>query len=127
MSQVLKVVNEHGLMFEMALDIMIPFDTKLAYCDQRTPNLLPEIISVYLIEVHPRCIAANALWLNREDNVYPNMFGLDKIHLVRTITFLKLFVRWLIQYGFTDASLEVKSVPTIEASHLKSLDAGNTN
>lgn len=118
-SQILAAANEDGLQYEKNLGFQQPFDSALAYCQQRDSARLSEITIAFLVSDFGSTIEKNAHWLYKQNGTYPNMFGITRESLVRTCTFVNLLVSWLVNHGLTNTALEIQGLPTLVPSFLQ--------
>lgn len=89
------------------------------YCLRSDLAHFPELATAYLLHRYPGDVPASVSFLNQKNSVYPNMYGIDKINVIRTVTFLRLMSRWLLIYGFTTSVLFVSDCPKLTADFLK--------
>lgn len=117
---ILRFSDEYGRQIERNLSIREKkIANNLRYSHHAGPALLPELFMAYMHESFSQEIPAVAEWLSHKCCVYPNLFGVVKINLIRTLTFLDLIVSWLTYHAFTPTILEIRNLPKVEAPYLQ--------
>lgn len=119
MSLIASEANLNGLQFEQNLGFHQPYDDRIAYCQQRSAIRLPEVAVAFVVSDFGGSVEKNALWLYRQNGVFPNLFGITKESVIRTCAFVNLFVSWLAHQGLTDTGLEIRDLPGLAPSFLQ--------
>lgn len=90
-----------------------------SYSSESDLSDFAELARAYLLEAYHLDMAPSVSFLNQKNSVYPNMYGIEKINVIRTVTFFRLLSRWLVLYGFSTAQLLVPDCPKLTADYLR--------
>lgn len=89
------------------------------YWQTHSAERTPEILLGYLLESFPSDVEPSAMYLHEKESVFPNIFGVEEVNLVRAITLFSLFCRWLLGHGLVPSSFTVENCPKIYTPFLQ--------
>lgn len=118
-SQILSAANKDGFQIEENLGFQLRKQRGISYCEQRGGNRLPEISIGFIVDKYGDSIEQYAHWLYKQNYVYPNLYGIDKENLIRTVSFLSLLISWFINHKFTDTMIEINGLPLLKPAFLQ--------
>ncbi len=117
-ADLLDLANNKGHDYEKNMGFYSFPKPGMNYTDQKPARRLAEISAAYLSAHYSNNIESYALWLNKVNRTYPNLYGSGQMNLVRMSSFLQILNRWLIENKLTDTYLEIVGMPKLEADFL---------